>query len=50
MKLGGVSSLGAGFAFIIDKFQTIVWKEVMDMRVLACATDATVCIKTKSSY
>ena len=29
MKLGGLSSMGAGYAFIIDKFQTIVWKEFM---------------------
>ena len=31
MKVGGLSSMGAGYAFIIDKFQTIVWKEFINM-------------------
>jgi hypothetical protein len=31
MKLGGLQSMGAGFAFIIDKFQNIVWKEFINM-------------------
>jgi hypothetical protein len=31
MKVGGIQSMGAGYAFIIDKFQTIVWKEFINM-------------------
>jgi hypothetical protein len=31
MKLGQIQVLGAGTAFIIDKFQNIVWKEFINM-------------------
>jgi hypothetical protein len=43
-KLGGVSTLGAGYAFIVDKADTIVWKEVIDMRVLASSSDPAICM------
>jgi hypothetical protein len=31
MKLGGLQTMGAGYALIVDKFQTIVWKENINM-------------------
>jgi hypothetical protein len=43
-KQAGMSSMGAGWAFIVDKFQTIVWKEHIDMSPIASANQPAVCM------
>jgi hypothetical protein len=43
-RLGGLSALGAGYAFIVDKADTIVWKEVIENRWCS-SSDPAICMR-----